>query len=72
MPESVRKGVRLDIINGFRGVNAAYNHVETRQLELVTALKESTGTRLPAQRERIFSTDEFDQLLPATGWQNQP
>ena len=34
MPESVRKGVRLDIINGFRGVNAAYNHVETRQLEL--------------------------------------
>jgi hypothetical protein len=52
MPESVRKGVRLDIINGFRGVNAAYNHVETRQLELVTALKESTGTRLPAQRDR--------------------
>jgi hypothetical protein len=51
MPESVRNGVRLDIINGFRGVNAAYNHVETRQLELVTALKKH-GNKTSRARDR--------------------
>jgi hypothetical protein len=59
----------------------AYNQVETRQLELVIALKEAREQDfLRSEIERIrgesvglgFSTDELDQLLHATGWQNQP
>jgi hypothetical protein len=62
-----------DGINGFRGVNAAYYQFETRQHELVTALKEAREQDFPrSEIERIrgeavglgFSTDEFDQLLP--------
>jgi hypothetical protein len=55
MPESVRNGVRLDIINGFRGVNAAYNHVETRQLELVTALKKHGNKTSRAARSNGYA-----------------
>ncbi|TVT27906.1 hypothetical protein FNH05_30670 [Amycolatopsis rhizosphaerae] len=77
MPESVRKALRLSLINQLRAVAAAHRLVETRQAELAAAFSDARDQGFPAREiERIrgdavglaFDNAEYTHLLRLTGW----
>ena len=77
MPDSVRKAMRLALINQMRAINAAWHTVETRQHDLIRGLTDANGLGFPASEiERLrgealglgFQAEDFDSLLRHTGW----
>jgi hypothetical protein len=77
MPESVRRAVRLNLINELRAVRTGRKFLATRQSDLITGLIDARDYGLPAgevNRVRTealalgFGADEVDHLLRVTGW----
>lgn len=77
MPETVRKALRLSLINQLRAVGAAHRLVETRQAELLAAFTDAREQGFPTREiERIrgeavglgFDNTEYTHLLHLTGW----
>ncbi len=77
MPESVRKSLRLGLINTLRALNAAHRLVEARQDELVKAFADARDQGFPEREiarlrgEAVglgFDDDQYTQLLHHTGW----
>ena len=72
MPDSVRKGIRLNLLNLLRGVNAAWRHLDDRQEALLQGLIDARSQGFPEEEllrirgEAItlgFSSDDVDELL---------
>ncbi len=72
MPDSVRKGIRLNLLNLLRGVNAAWRHLDDRQEALFQGLIDARSQGFPEEEllrirgEAItlgFSSDDVDELL---------
>lgn len=77
MPETVRKALRLSLINQLRAVGAAHRLVEIRQAELLAAFTDAREQGFPTREiERIrgeavglgFDNTEYTHLLHLTGW----
>ncbi|HVV12776.1 hypothetical protein [Amycolatopsis sp.] len=77
MAESIRKALRLHLINQLRGVGAAHRLVESRQANLIAAFEDAREQGFPiAEIERIrgeavglgFDHTEYTHLLHRTGW----
>lgn len=77
MPETVRKALRLSLINQLRAVGAAHRLVAARQAELLAAFTDAREQDFPPREiERIrgeavglgFDNAEYTHLLHLTGW----
>jgi hypothetical protein len=77
MPESVRRAIRLNLINELRALRAGRRYLTSRQSDLISGLIDARDYGLPENEiDRVraaaldlgFGQDEIDHLMRATGW----
>ncbi|HEY3753318.1 MAG TPA: ABC transporter permease [Pseudonocardiaceae bacterium] len=77
MPESVRRAIRLNLINELRALRAGRRYLTSRQSDLISGLIDARDYGLPGNEiDRVraaaldlgFGQDEIDHLMRATGW----